>query len=137
MSDKNIGMWINLIRFHLTPDLLNKKFLYDEQNPLAGHCYLASEALYHIAGGKRKSWKPMRLRDRNGVVHWWLMKDGQHYDLTADQFAVPFPYHEGRGGGFLTKKPSKRCKILLNRIYGAVANGNSICERSSEKKTGN
>lgn len=34
-----------------------------------GNCYVTSEALYHLPGGKASGWKPMTVR-HEGAVHW-------------------------------------------------------------------
>ena len=96
------------VRQSLTPDLLHPNYL---DNPKA-HCYVASEALYHLLDEKPKV-KRMRMGD---TVHWWLELDGQVIDLTAAQFDKLPDYSKGVGAGFLTKEPSKRCQIVLDRV---------------------
>lgn len=83
----------------------------------AGHCYVASEAAYHAMGGAASGFTPQHVR-HEGEPHWYLKHDatGLIYDLTADQFSSPVPYKQGRGKGFLTKYPSKRAKVILERI---------------------
>ena len=99
----------------LTPDLLKKG--YGGEHPLAGHCYVASEAFWHIT---EKCLHVYRARDDFGVVHWWLENEnGDIYDLTAGQYTdcgrEP-PYTKGRRSGFLTKEPSKRAAELIRRV---------------------
>src|SRR5208337_2202897 len=61
-------------------------------DPLTGHCYVASEAAFHLLGGKRAGWKPMFIRHEN-EPHWFLVgPEGQVVDLTAGQFRTPVPY---------------------------------------------
>ena len=106
----------------LTPDLLKPayRFMASDSNPTAGHCYHAAEALYHLLGGKKKGWTPMRVRESDGMTHWWLRhSSGKIADPTADQYRTVGeepPYHEGRAGGFLTKDPSARAKVIIQRI---------------------
>tara|TARA_Y100000294_G_C8306740_1_gene237000 strand:+ start:129 stop:410 length:282 start_codon:yes stop_codon:yes gene_type:complete len=84
-----------------------------------GHCYVATETLYHLMGSKEV--KPVCGRDNDGIVHWWLeyKKSGKKIDVTFDQYfsvgKVP-PYEKGRGSGFLTKEPSKRAKIVMDKM---------------------
>lgn len=83
-----------------------------------GNCYVASEALFHLLGGKAAGWTPMSVRTP-GDVHWFLRHaDGRILDPTAAQFAgKPKPdYAAARGRGFLTRKPSKRARALMDRI---------------------
>lgn len=103
------------IRSVLTDDLLKPEYR-DNPRPYAGHCYVASEVYYHLAGGKAAGYKAMGM-EHEGSQHWWLEnKDGQVVDLTAEQFKTPVPYHKGKGRGFLTKDPSKRAQTIIQRL---------------------
>ena len=88
---------------------------YHGKHPLAGHCYVASETLFHLLGGSKAGWKPVHVRHRN-VSHWILTKGKTILDATAAQFDTEPEYHNGRGKGFLTKKPSKRSLQVINAI---------------------
>ena len=80
----------------------------------AGHCYVASEVIFHLTGWKCK---PQFIR-HEGEPHWYLLSpDGLTIiDATASQFKTPVPYDRGRGKGFLTKHPSKRAREMMRRI---------------------
>lgn len=93
----------------LTDDLRRKPWR-GNPNPLAGHCYVASEVEYHLRGGK-----PMFVRHED-QPHWFVVRDGQVIDHTASQFETPVPYENGVGKGFLTRQPSKRAQIVLDRL---------------------
>src|SRR3954467_5419304 len=98
------------VKGNLTPDLLKPGY-----GPQA-HCYVASEALYHLLGGGNSGYKPMHTRV-NGLSHWWIKSpEGHNIDLTADQFNMPVDYDTGVGKGFLTLTPSKRAQILMDRV---------------------
>jgi len=87
----------------------------NRSHPLAGLCYVLSEAFYHLYG-ERFRLRPMRAR-YYGTTHWWLeTESGKVIDLTAEQYSGRFPYHKGRCGGFLTKEPSRRTKAILTLI---------------------
>lgn len=65
-------------------------------------------------------WHPVRARDEDGVVHWWLEDEkGAILDPTAEQYTdlgkTP-PYSKGRRGGFLTKAPSYRARTILDQL---------------------
>lgn len=99
-----------LIQDSLTPDLLKKEFR-GGRHPLSGHCYVASEALYHLLGGK-----PMFIR-HEGWPHWWIRgPNGETWDLTSAQFRTPVPYGKGVCKGFLTRQPSKRAAEVIRRV---------------------
>lgn len=87
------------------------------RNRRRGNCYVASEALFHLLGGKRAGWKPMSM-SCNGDTHWFLKHaSGLIVDPTAKQFGAMVPvYSRARGRGFLTAEPSARAKALMDRI---------------------
>ena len=97
----------------LKPEYRKKK----NRHPLEGHCYVASEALYHATGGPEGPYKPRFIRHEE-TPHWFLVnaQTGEVVDLTADQFTTPVPYDNAIGKGFLTKGPSKRAQQILNII---------------------
>jgi hypothetical protein len=83
---------------------------------MRGNCYVSCEALYHLIGGKASGWKPMTLR-HEGDVHWYLMHNsGLIVDPTVRQFKNKPNYENGRGRGFLTKKPSKRAVEMMEKL---------------------
>lgn len=101
----------------LTDDLRRAPYK-GHRNPLRGHCYVASEALYHLRGGKRAGLKPMYV-SHEGAPHWFLVDAaGRIIDLTASQFKTPVPYHLAKGKGFLTAKPSARAAEVIRRAKG-------------------
>jgi hypothetical protein len=107
---------IKQIQSVLTPDLLKPEWRIDwsPDNPLHGHCYAASEALYHLLGGKRAGWMAT-----HGEGHWWLenRSTGERLDPTAGQYQDREPpYDMGRRAGFLTKKPSQRAQTIIDRV---------------------
>lgn len=80
---------------------------------MAGHCYVASEALFHLAD---QTLYPHFIR-HEGSPHWFLKDErGRVYDLTAAQFSTPVPYEQGVRKGFLTKRPSARTRIVIQRV---------------------
>lgn len=119
--DTNLKAIIEKILTNLTPDLLAKGYEYDIRNPTKNFCYVASEALYHLKA-KELGYFPVRARDTLGKVHWWLEnKEYDILDITWQQYQLENlfpPYRDGKRGGFLTKNPSKRCKILMERVGG-------------------
>lgn len=102
-------------RIHrLLTDDLRKDPWKGNPNALAGHCYVASEALYHKLGGQRSGWVPHFVVHENSP-HWFLKhrETGQIMDPTASQFSTPVPYNLGKGKGFLTREPSARAAKVL------------------------
>jgi hypothetical protein len=85
--------------------------------PSCGHCYVASEALWHLLGGKGSGWTPQSGPAPGGGTHWWLKHDdGRILDATEDQFKGGYDHSQGTGRGFLTAKPSKRARTLMDRV---------------------
>lgn len=112
MSDASIR---KRIVASLTDDMRRAPYK-GHRNPLRGHCYVASEAYYHIAGGKNAGLKPMFV-SHEGAPHWFLLAaNGSVIDLTAGQFRTPVPYWKAKGKGFLTSKPSARAVELIRRV---------------------
>ena len=110
------------IQAALTPDLLKPPYREEnEVNPMFGHCYVATEALFYLLPD-RENYCACRGRDDRGIVHWWLVHKNTNkiLDVTADQYwsqgLVP-PYSRGKRSGFLTKEPSNRCRSLLVRLH--------------------
>jgi hypothetical protein len=121
---------IDLMESVLTPDLLSKaeRDIPKGAHPTTGHCAVAAEALFFLLGGKPYGYKAMVATyyvDGERCTHWWIVnKDGDILDPTAKQFTGTPPYHLGKGTGFQGIRyndygpvPSKRARILLNRLY--------------------
>lgn len=99
-----------------------------------GNCYYASEALFHILGGKKAGWKAMRVtcthvNTSRGIVpstnretHWFLRHEsGLEIDPAGRQFEARYwwvkpDYSKARGSGFMTKKPSRRARDIIRRL---------------------
>lgn len=122
----------------LTPDLLKgvwRKIAAETGNPLAGHCYAASEALYHLLGGRESGWTPCVLSHRTwpegldpGQTHWFIRHKatGEVLDPTAGQFPADVDYARAVGSGFLTKDPSKRARAIIERLAARQASSASV-----------
>ena len=121
-SLNNSETLIGKIKNALSDDLLTKEWREkksSKDDKTFGHCYAASEALYHLLGGKSAGLTPQVGRDENGT-HWWLKdKSGKILDPTAGQFTIKGkkpPYENGKSCGFLTKNPSKRAQKIIDKI---------------------
>lgn len=103
----------------LTPDLLKPKYRRKAagKHKTFGHCYAASEAVWHMLGGKESGYTPCVLRLGPRDTHWYLRNKRtlRHLDPTARQFARPVRHKDGKCKGFLTRRPSKRAQIIINR----------------------
>jgi hypothetical protein len=107
---------VKRIQDNLSDDLRHPQY-QGNPNPHAGHCYVASEAYYHLAGGKGAGLHPMFIH-HEGEPHWFLRDDkGKNIDLTSSQFKTPVPYDQAKGKGFLRgEEPSKRARTLIDRV---------------------
>ena len=120
----SVSELMDAIRAALTPELVRPKYRGHPENPMFGHCYVASEALYHLAGGRASGLQAYRGKDDTGDVHWWLEDrlTGHRYDITRDQYlsvGKKPPYDAGRAGPFLTKLPSKRAQVVIDRVQAS------------------
>lgn len=106
---------VRAIQNGLTPDLLSRKWRVAGAHPYAGHCYVATEALWYAMGGPKSPYHPQVAR-QGEITHWWLLGPEGVVDPTAAQFENPFDYTSGRGCGFLTKGISARSSRLLARV---------------------
>lgn len=115
----------------LTPDLLKpewRKIARRKRCRLSGHCYAASEAIYHMLGGSGAGWVPQVLNHEawpeglaRGQTHWFLRnrQTGAVIDATSGQFHPLVPQHAAaKGSGFLTRHPSRRAAIIMERVLG-------------------
>lgn len=82
---------------------------------LRGNCYVTCEALYHLMGGELSDWTPAYLK-HEGDTHWFLRQGDIVLDPTVQQFKTLPDYSKARGCGFLTKKPSKRARVLMQTM---------------------
>jgi ADP-ribose pyrophosphatase YjhB (NUDIX family) len=116
LSNPKLKKLVHAVQTSLSDDLRKPQYRGHE-NCLAGHCYVASEALYHLLGGAESGWVPQNIQHEGGP-HWYLKHkiSGTILDPTASQFKTKVPYENGRGKGFLTKQPSKRTQVVLDRI---------------------
>jgi hypothetical protein len=117
MNDSLITRLIQAMR---ESDDLRKPKYQGNRNIMAGHCYVASEVLYHHFKGRGHAVKAMHVR-HEGESHWFLLLNGMVLDVTAGQFkesmrcGVYIPYWKGRGKGLLTALPSKRAVEMARR----------------------
>lgn len=100
------------------PELLKAEYR-DSNHPLAGHCYVASEAYYHAQGGSDSGLSVWHINHEN-ESHWFLRDGETIIDLTVDQFTRIPKYEEATRKGFLTRGPSKRARAVLSGIPDAV-----------------
>lgn len=116
LSMAHIAKIVRRVQDSLSDDLRKPRYRGHE-NCLAGHCYVASEALYHLLGGHHSGWVPQTVQHEGGP-HWYLKHkfSGAIVDPTATQFETPVPYDKGVGKGFLTRQPSKRTQVVLDRV---------------------
>ena len=88
-------------------------------NPTYGHCYVATELLFHLLKSNKQlaDFRSYCGKDDLGVTHWWLAnEDMVILDPTADQYLsverIP-PYDVGRKQNFITPNLSKRAKQMM------------------------
>jgi hypothetical protein len=109
-----LGIITTQIQQVLSDELRIKKWR-GHPNHLAGHCYTASEALYHL-GGRDAGFRPLNIKHED-TSHWCLMHDdGTIIDPTVGQFVTVPDYTTGIRRGFLTRNPSRRAQTIIDRL---------------------
>ena len=120
-SEEGAESMMKIIRTQLTPDLLTKKYRKEnETNPMYGHCYHSTQALFYLLDPHDLI--PMSGIDYRGDTHWWLYDDrGVIYDTTADQYysvgQVP-PHVVGKKTSWYgwKQRPHQRTLTLMMRV---------------------
>ena len=88
---------------------------------MTGHCFVATNAFWHLTGGLRGRYRPLQVRVE-GESHWFLVDDeGRVVDLTASQFASRVPYEDGRRVGMRAQpsgdeRPTERAQAVIDRV---------------------
>ena len=120
-SEEGAESMMKIIRTQLTPDLLTKKYRKEnETNPMYGHCYHSTQALFYLLDPHELV--PMSGIDYRGDTHWWLYDDrGVIYDTTADQYysvgQVP-PHDIGKKTAWYgwKQRPHQRTLKLMMKV---------------------
>jgi len=88
----------------------------DNENPYYGHCYVASEVLFHKLGGKKEGYTVHRMNHEN-TSHWFIKsQNGRILDPTVLQFRTKPNYDQAKRSAFLTQAPSKRAQQMEKQI---------------------
>lgn len=120
----DLALLSRMVVSQLTPDLLSPEWAalrHEGDHPLKGYCYVASEALYYLAGGADSELSVHRCSLPGGGTHWWLLdSNGNVVDPTAEQFTTPPPYSKGIRTHFLSPKPSRRASRLMAKVREKV-----------------
>lgn len=90
-----------------------------------GNCYAASEALWHILGGKESKWKVMRISpkalgdlvDNEGTSHWFLQHEtGVILDPSRQQYNGKLPDYSKAVRAAFFPTQSFRSKTPMNDL---------------------
>lgn len=126
---------VSTLQAKLTPDLVHPKFkaiAAKNPRPYACLCALATEALFHVLGGREAGFRPFKIAEHEGTDHWFLRgPTGEIIDATVEQFVNPPPYESAKGTTFMTQEPSKRCRLLLGRAGLSVGSASAGVSSSS------
>ena len=115
---------IGLISSNLTPELVTKKYREENaSNPMFGHCYHSSQALYYLMD--TDVLEQRTAIDYHDCSHWWLVDktSDKIYDITADQYyhvgQIP-PYVDGKKKPWYgwKERPHQRSLNLMVRVLG-------------------
>jgi hypothetical protein len=93
-------------------------------NPMFGQCYVASETVYHLLGGKHCPAVLYSYQMRwEGESHWFLVLAYKVIDPTFDQFEEKPKYEYSTRRAFMSPSPSKRTRAVMRRYYNAKLRG--------------
>ena len=109
---------------NLVPSMVTKKYRKEnESNPMFGHCYHSSQALYYLMNTDRL--EQMSAVDYHNCSHWWLRDKitNEIFDITSDQYysidQVP-PYDIGKKKPWYgwKQRPHQRTLDLMIKVLG-------------------
>ena len=109
---------------NLTPEMVTKKYREkNSSNPMFGHCYHSSQALFHLMD--TDVLEQRTAIDYHGCSHWWLADKTTEkiYDITADQYyhvgQTP-PYVDGKKKPWYgwKQRPHQRTLDLMVKVLG-------------------
>jgi hypothetical protein len=121
---KDITVVMEKIANNLTPNMITKKYREENKsNPMFGHCYHSSQALYYLMD--TDVLEQMSAVDYHDCSHWWLRDKNtkQIFDITADQYyfvnQIP-PYAEGKKKPWYgwKQRPHQRTLDLMVLVLG-------------------
>ena len=112
------------IASNLEPNMVTKKYREENAtNPMFGHCYHSSQALFHLMD--TDVLEQRTAVDYHGCSHWWLVDKTTEkiYDITADQY-----YHVGQTPPYAKgvkkpwygwqQRPHQRTLNLMIKVLG-------------------
>ena len=112
------------IASNLEPKMVTKKYREENaNNPMFGHCYHSSQALFHLMD--TDVLEQRTAVDYHGCSHWWLVDKTTEkiYDITADQY-----YHVGQTPPYAKgvkkpwygwqQRPHQRTLNLMIKVLG-------------------
>jgi len=112
------------IASNLMPELVTKKYREEnETNPMFGHCYHSSQALFYLID--TDVLEQRTAIDYHDCSHWWLVDTttDKVYDITADQYycvgETP-PYVDGKKKPWYgwKQRPHQRTLDLMVLVLG-------------------
>ena len=112
------------IASNLKPEMVTKKYREENAtNPMFGHCYHSSQALFHLMD--TDVLEQRTAIDYHDCSHWWLVDKTTEkiYDITADQY-----YHVGQTPPYAKgvkkpwygwqQRPHQRTLNLMIKVLG-------------------
>lgn len=98
---------LNKALLQMGPQNLSKNYqhLWSPKEPTMGYCYVISELIHHLLPEA----KPKSIPTTEGAHYFLELPDGTILDFAKDQ---EYNYSEAKGRGFLTKKMSRRARLL-------------------------
>jgi len=117
---------------NLKPEMVTKKYREENAaNPMFGHCYHSSQALYYLMD--TDVLEQRTAIDYHDCSHWWLVDitSDKVYDITADQYyhvgQTP-PYVDGKKKPWYgwKQRPHQRTLDLMVLVLGDRLVGDTV-----------
>lgn len=119
-TPENVQFLCDVIREKLSPKYLSRIYKEDnKKNPLFGHCYHSTQALYFFLDCDILV--PYSGKDSLGNTHWWLQDGEAIIDVTGKQYDkidCDPPYEVGKPSKWYgwKNRPHKRSMKLMKEV---------------------
>ena len=136
----DIELVVGSIASNLKPEMVTKKYRAENAtNPMFGHCYHSSQALFYLMG--TDVLEQRTAVDYHDCPHWWLVDttNNKIYDITADQYyrvgqTPPYPGKKKPWYGW-KQRPHQRTLDLMVLVLGDRLVGDTVQDLTDDENS--